>query len=38
MKDDAQRKAVKAIGPAMNKAQKAGAMFKYKTGGRSYWL
>ena len=33
MKDDAQKKAVKAIGPAMNKAQKAGATFKYKTGG-----
>jgi len=32
MKDDAQTKAVKAIGPAMNKAQKAGAIFKYKTG------
>ena len=33
MKEDAQKKAVKAIGPAMNKAQKAGATFKYKTGG-----
>jgi len=33
MKDDAQDKAVKAIGPAMNKTQKAGATFKYKTGG-----
>lgn len=33
MKDDAQNKAVKAIGPAMNKTQKAGATFKYKTGG-----
>jgi nucleotide-binding universal stress UspA family protein len=33
MKDEAQRKAVKAIGPAMNKTQKAGAVFKYKTGG-----
>ena len=33
MKDEAQKKAVKAIGPAMNKAQKAGATFKYKTGG-----
>ena len=33
MKDEAQRKAVKAIGPAMNKTQKAGATFKYKTGG-----
>jgi len=33
MKEEAQRKAVKAIGPAMNKAQKAGAVFKYKTGG-----
>lgn len=33
MKDDAQKKAVKAIGPAMNRTQKAGATFKYKTGG-----
>ena len=33
MKEEAQRKAVKAIGPAMNKTQKAGAIFKYKTGG-----
>ncbi|WP_316506814.1 universal stress protein [Nitrosopumilus sp.] len=33
MKDEAQKKAVKAIGPAMNKTQKAGAVFKYKTGG-----
>jgi nucleotide-binding universal stress UspA family protein len=33
MKEDAQKKAVKAIGPAMNKTQKAGAVFKYKTGG-----
>jgi nucleotide-binding universal stress UspA family protein len=33
MKDDAQTKAVKAIGPAMNKTQKAGATFKYKTSG-----
>lgn len=33
MKDAAQDKAVKAIGPAMRKAQKAGATFKYKTGG-----
>ncbi len=33
MKDDTQNKAVKAIGPAMNKTQKAGAVFKYKTGG-----
>ena len=33
MKEEAQKKAVKAIGPAMNKAQKAGAVFKYKTGG-----
>ena len=33
MRDDAQEKAVKAIGPAMKKAQKAGAVFKYKTGG-----
>lgn len=33
MKDEAQKKAAKAIGPAMNKTQKAGATFKYKTGG-----
>ena len=33
MKDDAQTKAIKAIGPAMKRAQKAGALFKYKTGG-----
>ncbi len=33
MKEEAQRKAVKAIGPAMKKTQKAGATFKYKTGG-----
>ncbi|PIW32314.1 MAG: universal stress protein [Nitrosopumilales archaeon CG15_BIG_FIL_POST_REV_8_21_14_020_37_12] len=33
MKDDAQNKAVKAIGPAMKRAQKLGATFKYKTGG-----
>lgn len=33
MKDEAQRKAVKAIGPAMVRARKAGATFKYKTGG-----
>lgn len=33
MKDDAQNKAVKAIGPAMNKTKKAGATFKYHTGG-----
>ncbi len=32
MKDDAQTKAVKAIGPAMNRAQKVGVSFKYKTG------
>ena len=33
MKEQAQEKAVKAIGPAMKKAQNAGAVFKYKTGG-----
>lgn len=33
MKEDAQKKAIKTIGPAMNRAQKAGATFKYKTGG-----
>ena len=32
MKDDAQKKAVKAIGPAMQKAERA-AKFKYHTGG-----
>jgi len=33
MKDDAQKKAIKAIGPAMKRAENAGALFKYKTGG-----
>ena len=33
MRDDAQDKAVKAIGPAMRKTKQAGASFKYKTGG-----
>lgn len=33
MKDDAQDKAVKAIGPAIRKCEQAGAHFKYKTGG-----
>ena len=33
MKDQAQKKAVKAVGPALNKAKKAGITFKYKTGG-----
>jgi nucleotide-binding universal stress UspA family protein len=33
MKDDAQASAVKAIGPAMKRAQNAGALFKYQTGG-----
>ncbi len=33
MKDDVQTKAVKAIGPAMNRVKKAGIKFKYKTGG-----
>ena len=33
MKDEAQRKAVKAIGPAMKRARSAGATFQYKTGG-----
>ena len=33
MKEDASDKAVKAIGPAMNRVQKAGAKFSYKTGG-----
>lgn len=33
MKEEVQQKAVKAIGPAMNRVQKAGAVFKYHTGG-----
>lgn len=33
MKDEAQDRAVKAIGPAMKKCEKAGAKFKYQTGG-----
>ena len=33
MRDEAQDKAVKAIGPAMRRAQKSGASFKYKTSG-----
>lgn len=33
MRDDAQDRATKAIGPAMRKTQQAGATFKYKTGG-----
>lgn len=33
MKKKAEDKAVKAIGPAMRKAQQAGATFQYKTGG-----
>ncbi len=33
MKEEAQKKAVKAIGPAMKRVQQAGASFKYKTGG-----
>ena len=33
MKDEAQEKAVKAIGPAMKRCNLAGASFKYKTGG-----
>ena len=33
MKENAQKKAVKTIGPAMKRAQRAGASFKYKTGG-----
>lgn len=33
MRDAAQDKAVKAIGPAMRKTQQAGATFRYKTGG-----
>jgi nucleotide-binding universal stress UspA family protein len=33
MKEEAQGKAVKAIGPAMKRAQKEGVPFQYKTGG-----
>ncbi len=33
MKEEAQRKAVKDIGPTMSKTQKAGVVSKYKTGG-----
>lgn len=33
MKDEAQKKTVKAIGPVMNRVQKASAKFSYKTGG-----
>lgn len=33
MKDEAQKKAVKAIGPAMKKVQQAGLKFNYKTSG-----
>lgn len=33
MKDEAQKKAVLAIGPAMKKTKEAGAKFEYKTGG-----
>ena len=33
MKEEAQAKAVKAIGPAMKRAEQSGATFKYKTGG-----
>lgn len=33
MRDAAQDRAVKAIGPAMRKAEQAGASFRHKTGG-----
>ncbi len=33
MRDAAQDRAAKAIGPAMRKAQQAGATFKHETGG-----
>ena len=33
MKENAQKKAVKAIGPAMKRAQHGGVLFRYKTGG-----
>jgi len=33
MKDQAQDKAAKAIGPAMQKCERAGAKFRYATGG-----
>jgi nucleotide-binding universal stress UspA family protein len=32
MREDAQRKAAKSVGPAMKKVQQAGVAFKYKTG------
>lgn len=35
MRDDAQDKAAKAVGPAMQRAERAGVPFKYKTGGGS---
>ena len=33
MDDEAEKKAVKAIGPALNRAEKSGIVFKYETGG-----
>jgi len=33
MRDEAQDKAAKAVGPAMQKCNRAGAKFKYATGG-----
>jgi len=33
MKDESQKRAVKAIGPAMKKVQSAGSKFQYHTGG-----
>jgi nucleotide-binding universal stress UspA family protein len=33
MKDEAQKKAIKSVGPAMKKVQQAGVSFKYKTSG-----
>lgn len=35
MKEEAQKKAVQAIGPAMAKCTRAGAKFQHKTGGGS---
>ena len=33
MDEQAEEKAVKAIGPALNRAERSGVTFKYKTGG-----
>ncbi len=33
MNEQAEEKAVKSIGPALNRAEKSGVVFKYETGG-----